>query len=1043
VRSHLIFVFFFFSGMTGLVFEVIWSRMLTQVFGSTTFAISALLTAFMSGLALGSEWAGRRAERLKRPVRLYGAMEVGIGLYALVVPALLGALQWLYAPLFRELYGSYYVFSLLRFVLVFVALVLPTVLMGATLPILSAHLSRLGGPWVHRAGLLYGINTFGACVGTLLAGFVALPRWGLSTTNTTFALMSCTLGTSVVLWDALTGKAGDVEVRAPSDEPDADATEPASEPSIDPSEAEAIPARWGIPVVLTAFGVASAVTMAYQVLWTRAYLMVLGSSTYSFTVILGTFLVGLSGGTALASGLLSRIRRPAFVLSLTQLLAASFAAVCFFTLNRLPELQFMHLRQEGHTAGNVFVHNFFLVALVVLLPTLLSGMTFPLVVKLVAQRAVQAREGAAGALVGRAYALGTIGSIVGSFASGFILLPALGLRWAMMGVIGLQIAVGLGVALVALQARPAASAGAAETGEPRRRARRIATLAAAALCSVSLLVAAPELNLTRLSSGAFRAYWARELFTPETFLADNPELLFYSDGVAATISVEQRGRQITLKANGKPEASTGADMATQILVGLLPLVLHEATPEARRAVAAGTYQGARDVAMVGFGSGVTAGASLTYPLEHMDVVEIEAAMIDASRFFDPVNHQPLTDPRVSVIESDGRNFLEYTDARYDVIVSEPSNPWIAGVASLFTMEHFERARAHLKPGGVYCQWVQLYELRAENVMRIFKTFSAVFPHVIIFSSHEKSMDLIMIGSEEALVLGPEGFPWSTAHRGVRFELERAGVYSPHDLTALLFATPSDVAPWIANQERELGHSIVMNTDDNAILEYDAPLDVIHYAEADRFFSSIYFGDTIYGDPRPFLDRFDDPDLWTADDVARAAYSAFVKGKQRLALELATTALERGECRLARQVALAARLYLGGAEPWLLSMWPFPNSEIHRVLTAAIAQQAPIPALEFIYGSRTIHNDRFADPEAALATAWLLHVTGHDDRAHRIVETLINEDGYDARTPLVHLLHGLTWTRRRRYTDAYAAFVRFADAIWPAPASTPEPRTAPP
>lgn len=1011
-------LFFFISGTSGLVFEVIWSRMLAHVFGSTTFALSALLTAFMSGLALGSHLAGKRAASIERPLRLYGLMEAGIGLYGLCVPFLLGLLPDLYAPLFQNLYDNFYLFSLLRFGLVFLALLLPTTFMGATLPLLAAHISRQSHEWESSAGLLYGVNTFGACAGTAVSGFYLLPTLGLENTNHLFAGISLALCATVVSYEALTRR----RIQQARQEHQAARQDRAEDLvlALYAQEPERHLSAGALRLVLLAFALAGGLSMTYQVLWTRAYVMVLGSSTYSFSLILATFLVGLASGSALMSSMLRFVRRPVFWLALLQLGVCISAAVCFFTLNKIPEMLFTYLRQEATTVASVYLYNVFLIGIVVLIPTLLQGMTFPLVIRIVSDRAQTSDQALdAGQMVGRAYAINTVGAIAGSFASGFILMPLLGLRYAMGLTLALNLLLGLALGALSLW----------RDG----KLWKTASLATACAAALALFLAAPELNLTRLSSGAFRVYWSRELFTPRSFVRDDPEILFYRDGVAATISVEKRGRLLTLKANGKPEASNDADMATQILVGLLPLVMHESTPSARRAIAAGTYQPPKDVAMVGFGSGVTAGGSLAWPLERLDVVEIEAAMLDASRAFDEVNHRPLEDPRTVVIESDGRNFLEYTADQYDVIVSEPSNPWIAGVASLFTAEHFTRARHKLKPGGVFCQWVQLYELRPENVGRIFKTFRSVFPYVVAFSSMEKGTDLILIGANEPLTFTPQGYPLAFSDPSVTRELGRAGVQSPFDIYALAFLGNDEFTPFIEEIERGIGHEIIINTDDNGILEYEAPRDLIRYKEADQFFSSIYYGEEIYGDMRPWLEDYAQ---WTPRQLGELAYSNLAKGKQRLAGELATEALRRGPDALASRVLRAWQIYQSGPEPFVLADWPFGDTELARAVEEFTHRENDALALEYLYRNYKQEEDVFEDPEAMLAAAWFFYRARHYKRAHGQLLILSRHSDFLWRAPLVHLLLGFSSSKRRRYQDAATHLMRYDDLVYrghPAPA----------
>ena len=989
MRRPLLFAFFLISGTSGLVFEVIWSRMLMQVFGSTTFALSALLTAFMAGLALGSELGGRVAKRLRRPLRWYGLMELGIGGFALVVPVVLEALPALYAPLFQHLYDQFYVFSLLRFALVFLVLLVPTTCMGATLPLLSEFVARQGHKWESSAGLLYGTNTIGACVGTALSGFFLLPALGLGACNAVFAGVSVALCAVVVATDAVWNRA------------------PASPSGSASTVTSHLPTQ--VKWVLVCFAAAGAVSMTYQVLWTRAYVMVLGSSTYSFTVILATFLVGLAGGSAVMAALLGRVRDPLFALAVTQAGVCLAAATCFYTLNLTPGLLFEHLRSGTPSPASVWTYGVGLVALVVLVPTLLQGAAFPLAIRVVSDATPAGSSG--GAIVGRTYAINTVGAIVGAFASGFVLMPLLGLRAAMMLTLGVNFAAAATLGGLSLLASPGRA--------------RLAVFCALAMACTAAVALAPELDLARLSSGAFRVYWSREVFTRKSFDRDDPELVFYRDGVAATISVERRGRLLTLKANGKPEASNDADMATQILVGLLPFVLHETTEAARAARAAGTYTPPRTAAMVGFGSGVTAGASLAWPLERLDVVEIEAAMLDASRAFDPYNHAALDDPRIRVVESDGRNFLEYTDDRYDVIVSEPSNPWIAGVASLFTREHFLRARRKLAPGGIFCQWVQLYEMRPENVARVIKTFRAAFPHSLAFSSQAKGTDLVLIGSESPVVLDAAGMPAAFADASVRSELGRAGVRDSDDLYALLFLGGDEMARFVTDRETELDREIVINTDDNGILEFEAPKDLVRYKEADVFFARIYYGDAIYGDIRPLLADLSDRDTWNAERLARLAAGAFGGGKQYLAAIVAQMALARGESRLARDVAFACGVALADdSDAQVLARWPTRTGAVHRIFASSLAQQAHLGGAELLYAELPQTDDIFEDREATLAAAWLLHRTRRYKLAHRQLTTLAEDPEFAATTPVLHLMLGHSYTKRRRYRDALASFLRY-------------------
>jgi spermidine synthase len=990
---HVVFGFFFLSGFSSLVFEVLWERSLARIFGTTSLALSTLLTAFMAGLALGAWLGGKYADRVRRPLRAYGLLEGGIGLYALLVPILLGVLPDIYGSMFDRLFDHPVAFSLLRFVTVFAILVVPTTLMGASLPFVSQWVSRVERLFQGRVGWLYATNTLGACAGCLLAGFAFLPTLGLSSTNYLFAAVNVALCVVVVVADATFLR--DV---APDENFDEEAAAALGK-TIKPDQlGEA--ARVAI---VAGFGIAGLVSMTYQVLWTRAYVIVLGSSTYSFTLILTAFLMGLGGGGAIASSFVERIRRPLAWLAGTQLGLVILAAATFRVLDDLPAVLFSRMREEIGAPEEIYLFQFLLVGALVFLPIALQGATFPLVV-----RALVTRRESAGLDVGRAYSVNTIGAIGGSFLAGFVLLPVLGLRVAMTVALGANLIVALTWA--ALEVRDRMS---------RRKALTFAALAIAATVAVVL---GPSVNKVALTRGMFRVYWARELFDPEKFARDDPELVYYSDGVTATTSVEKRGELVTLKANGKPEASDGADMATQILVALLPMMMRTIDQP----------MGGEKVAMIGFGSGVTAGAALQWPLESLEVVEIEPAMLEASHFFDHVNHKPLEDDRTKVIATDGRNFLEYSNDQYDVIISEPSNPWIAGVASLFTVEHFRRAKEKLADGGVFGQWVQLYEINPTNVKRIFATFHEAFPHVQAYSSMPKGTDLILIGSDRPLPLPSEGFARAWANDITRAELRRAGVSSAWDPYGLMFMSQSEIEAFSEGAR--------INTDDNGLLEFEAPRDLIRYDVGQKYFAERYFRTEDYGDPRAHLNGW--PDAWQQSQRGELAIATWKAGKRTLADDLIgaavdrTTALAAAASRLGTRDLVARIDGMTTTEKYLavrhaeeldldeamVQAWPSPGSELHGLVTDPARHDKHLQAMMYLESDGEPPRSGF-DGEKGLVYAWVLARRKYYRHALRQLEGL----GADYDPAIVNslpyrLLTGWVYFKRRKYEEAFEAYL---------------------
>jgi spermidine synthase len=980
-------LFFFVSGASSLVFEVIWERQLMKVFGATSLAIGTLLTAFMAGLALGATLGGRWAQRSARPLRVYGLLEAGVGLYALALPFLFKHLPDLYRALPVSLREDFYAFALVRFVMVFLLLLLPTTLMGATLPMVSQWIARGGAKLTGQVGLLYGINTMGACLGCFGAGFVLLPALGITATNNLFAGLNLLLCAAVLAVEARAHRAPAPVVEAPDEELDEEIK------ALRPAVVVAALPGWARGVALGVVVMAGAISMSYQVLWTRAYVIVLGSSTYSFTIILVSFLIGLSCGSALISSVMHRIGRPLWWLACAQLGAGLFASQTFVTLDQLPEVLFWRMR-GAQTVASVYMDYFLLVGLVVFLPTFLQGMTFPLAVRALVP--ADAGEGL-GRAVGRLYALNTLGSIVGSFVAGFVLMPMLGLSAGVSLVIGLNLVAGGALAVCALRVQP-----------ERRGAAIVAALGAVI---VATLVLAPPVDRVKLTRGMFRAAWARELFNAKTLERDRPELVFYEDGMGATISVERRGERVVLKSNGKAEASDGADMATQILVGLLPFVMRSAQPDA--------VIGQEVSAMVGYGSGVTAGGSLQWPLKELEVVEIEAAMAPASRFFDHVNHRPMEDARTRLVVADGRNYLEFATRQYDAIVSEPSNPWIAGVAALFTVEHFRRARRHLKPGGVFSQWVQLYEMDPENVRMILATFAQVFPHVIAFSSMPKGTDLILLGADHPLVLPQDGFARAWAIGSVRAELERAGIKTPYDIYGLMFMNEAELRAFAASAD-------VLNTDDNGALEFRTPRDIIRYEEGQRYFTERYHEQALYGDVRPHLGGWGG---WSAEQVCALARGAWVAGKRAYADELFAAAPPDGRgaaCAAFKAVQTAQQADL---RRQTLLMWPVRQGPLSVMIDDTMRHSKETQAMQALEAEQPPGKDGYTG-ERGLFYAHLLMTRGYYKLALKQLDGLRArpEDRAMVESVPFALMEGFVLQKRLRYQEAWVAWQRAGEGL---------------
>ena len=754
---------FFLSGATGLVYEVLWIRMLGLVFGHTVFAVTTVLTAFMAGLGLGSWVFGRLADRQSRPLRLYGVLEIGIGLFCLAVPVLLPLVETIYRALARAFGLSFLAFSLAQFVLVLALLLPPTTLMGATLPLLSRLFATDAGTLGRRVGFLYSLNTLGAVVGTALAGYVLLPGLGMRATLTLAAAVNLVVGVTIVLLDALRSPGG--------------AEEPA--PAAPPADERAIGAAL---LVAGGLAVAGAASMIYEVAWTRALSLVIGSSTYAFTAMLLAFLLGLALGSAIFSRLLGARPVGLATFGLLQLGAGAAALGILPAFERLPDLVVRALA-VSLAPGFVVVVQVLVAVGAMLAPTLLLGAGFPCAVQAAARGLARV-----GLDVGRLYAANTLGAIVGTVIAGFALMPWLGAY----GCVKVAIAVNLVVGTVLVVAA-------------RETWGRWQPLAAVALAVVILvgLVGLPAWNPAVMVAGA--AVYPRQYqrFAGQGGIARamaESALVFYRDGLTATVSVHREGPLTSLRVNGKTDASTGIDMHMQLMLAHLPLLAHPP---------------ARSVLIVGLGSGVTAGAAAAHPgVERVDVVEIEPAMVQAAGFFARESREALRDARVHLAIGDARNVLLASDRRWDVIISEPSNPWIGGMATLFTEEFYALARSRLAPGGVMAQWVDGYTLRPEDLKMVVKTFRTAFPATTVWNAHGVA-DFILLGSAQPRVLDLDAAQarWEGAP-ALREDFQRLGFRSAAAFLADFLLAEDDAA--------RLALGADLNTDDRLPLEFSTP-----------------------------------------------------------------------------------------------------------------------------------------------------------------------------------------------------------------------------
>lgn len=767
-------VCFLMSGMCGLIYQVLWSRMLSLIFGHTTFAISTVITAFMGGLALGSYSIGRWADsdgKIKKKISafggfpeflMYGFLEAFIGIYCLLTPELFNIVEFIYLK-FSGL--PFYTISIIRFVLCIVVLIIPTFCMGGTLPLLSKFLIINSQELSKKLGFLYFINTAGAVLGTVLAGFYLISNLGITETLHVAAFINIAIG---VLVYSLNRKTGHISAGTEEKNVEEKIENKADKTTL---------------LIFIIFGFTGFGSMIYELAWTRAISLALGSSTYAFSTMLATFLFGIALGSIIYSFV---SKRKDFTVSSFGWLEVIISLACLITiplLGRIPLYVIYFFPVLKNSYNLILLANFLFCFLVMLIPTTLMGFVFPLVGKLYTRSIEKI-----GKHIGDIYAINTVGCILGSFLTGFVIIPFAGVQNSLK--IGVLINMAAGILLLYTYSR--------------KKITRLLYLSGF-LLFIILLNYIPSWNPTIMSSGS--AIYA-DIYNEEYTKAGAEGkkyfdelimkyLVFQKDGISSTVSVYDFGGSIILRVNGKTDASTVSDMPTQLLLGYLPLLYHK-NPQ--------------NIFIIGLGSGVTGKAVMDFPeVESSICAEIEPAVIEATSYFKRFNGNVLDNNRFKVAIDDGRNALLSSPEDYDIIISEPSNPWIAGIGNLFTRDFYSICKSKLKDHGIMVQWFHLARTNREDIDMILNTFYSVFPEGIIWRG--KDTDLILLGSQKPLIFDYERFKELYDHnKSFRSSMESININKPDVIFTHYVTKPGDIDY----------SSVLLNTDDVPVLEFSAP-----------------------------------------------------------------------------------------------------------------------------------------------------------------------------------------------------------------------------
>ena len=781
----IVLLLFFGSGATALIYEVLWSKHLALMLGSTVQAQTVVLAVFMGGLALGNRIIGRRADAVTNPLALYGKLEIAIGLYALCFHLLHAGADRLFIRAGAPLLELPVALLALKALLSVGLLLGPTLLMGGTLPLIAAWLHRRGPDAGRLSARFYSVNSLGAVSGAWLAGFVLVPALGMTASLQLTAIVNVALGLIALSLSRAT--AATVPVEQPAD------AEQRPQPVAEPTGSSS-PSTNNFSLPLGIVALTGAVSMGLEVLAARSLVLVFGASLQAFAIVLMSFILGIGlGGAVMAS---PRTRSWSRESATTVLLLG--AAVWIGLLLAGVEQWVDGYRwvktglartETGFTFHQAFAAAMSLVVLGV--PAGLLGAVLPLWIRELPQSGADLGRG-----VGRLLTWNTLGAVVGTLVTGFVLMPQLGLRGAF-----LALALGLCAAAWLL-------------GRKFQRAKPqfTAALVGAALLMLGAMGGDTWRHL--LSSGIFRL---RETELGKDLVGHRQrhiKIHFYEDAADASVAVEQgdgvgASDQLVLRINGKPDATSRGDMATQYLLAHLPML---ARPESR------------DVFVLGFGSGVTAGALLGHPIQGVTVAENCEPVLRAGKFFAPWNRGVLTNRLARIVGEDARTLLKLSPQRYDVIISEPSNPWMVGVGSVFSREFYELCASRLQDGGIMTQWFHVYEMHDGIVALVLHTFASVFPHMEVWDPG--SGDLILLGSQKPWPTGPDVWRKVYERAEPRRDLTTIGLPAPEALWARQFSSQRTTRAFIENGPEQ--------SDEFPVLEYEAPKAFFIGASAKQF-----------------------------------------------------------------------------------------------------------------------------------------------------------------------------------------------------------------
>jgi spermidine synthase len=739
---------FFISGFTGLVYEIVWTRIFGLIFGNTTLAISTVLSAFMLGLALGSLFIGRFADHSRVHLRLYAFLEIGVGLTALLVPTTRGLIESFSAAIYPTLIYHNFVFYLIKFFIAFVLMLPATFFMGGTLPVISRFFIKQREKIGFGIGLLYAVNTFGAVIGVLLSAFYLIRIIGVNQTIFLAVFLNLAIGLIAYLFSYFYQ---------------------AQEQAVETRQTD-----WQllkdpqIKMVLIIMAISGFVALSYEVVWSRVLVFVLTNSVYAFAVMLTTFLLGITIGSAVGAKFIDRLQNKLYLLGWIEIFIGLTALVSAYLLANFAQIHIYLFQAESQTSW--FQWNFirFLESVIIMFPpTFLMGVAFPLASRLCIPAVSKTGKG-----VGFVYFFNTLGGVLGSFLTGFLFIRF----WGASITIAIMILIGISIGIYILLSI-------------QYQTKKIVSYS-----FISIFVFIVFLIFI---------YTPKTLFvnTYSTVEKDYP-LIDYREGIEATVTVHeskmplQQNKRIDV--DGLNVAGTSFMLRTlQLLQGHLPNMIH---------------RGVTNVVQIGFGTGQTSATVLLYPIQNFTLVEISRDVMELSaRDFQDINQGVLKNPRFQYRIMDGKNFVKYTPDRYNIIMNDANYAVATSSASLFTIDHFKYCREKLKPGGILSTWMTT-DLDPRDFDIVLKTFQSVFPYSLLWMAPNCiNKQVVLMGSTEPIEIDFQKIEKNFSDPQIKSSLAEVNINSAYDLLDCLVLDSEGI--------NDLSRDAPLNSDDHPILEY--------------------------------------------------------------------------------------------------------------------------------------------------------------------------------------------------------------------------------